>query len=54
MRAEVASRALDAGARLVNDVSGGLADPAMLPLMARAGMPYVVTPAARPRDHLGA
>ncbi|MFE7271496.1 dihydropteroate synthase [Streptomyces sp. NPDC057623] len=41
MRAEVAARALDAGARLVNDVSGGLADPAMLPLMARAGMPYV-------------
>ncbi|MDW6064543.1 dihydropteroate synthase [Streptomyces sp. FXJ1.4098] len=43
MRAEVATRALDAGARLINDVSGGLADPAMLPLMARAGMPYVVT-----------
>ncbi|MFF8970262.1 dihydropteroate synthase [Streptomyces sp. NPDC014995] len=42
MRAEVAARALDAGARLVNDVSGGLADPAMLPLMARAGTPYVV------------
>ncbi|MDX2909550.1 dihydropteroate synthase [Streptomyces griseiscabiei] len=42
MRAEVAARALDAGARLVNDVSGGLADPAMLPLMARAGVPYVL------------
>ncbi|MGN9761532.1 dihydropteroate synthase [Streptomyces sp. SD31] len=42
MRAEVAARALDAGARLVNDVSGGLADPGMLPLMARAGMPYVL------------
>ncbi|MEV5149786.1 dihydropteroate synthase [Streptomyces sp. NPDC052727] len=42
MRAEVAARALDAGARLVNDVSGGLADPAMLPLMARADTPYVV------------
>ncbi|MFD7051324.1 dihydropteroate synthase [Streptomyces mirabilis] len=41
MRAEVATRALDAGARLVNDVSGGLADPAMLPLMARADMSYV-------------
>jgi dihydropteroate synthase len=27
---------------MVNDVSGGLADPAMLPLMARAGTPYVV------------
>ncbi|MFI1539809.1 dihydropteroate synthase [Streptomyces anandii] len=42
MRAGVAARALEAGARLVNDVSGGLADPAMLPLMARAGTPYVV------------
>ncbi|KOG28206.1 dihydropteroate synthase [Streptomyces resistomycificus] len=42
MRAEVAARALEAGARMVNDVSGGLADPAMLPLMARAGTPYVV------------
>ncbi|MEW2404344.1 dihydropteroate synthase [Streptomyces sp. NPDC046862] len=42
MRAEVAARALDAGARLINDVSGGLADPAMLPLMARAGRPYVL------------
>ena len=41
MRAEVAARALDAGARLINDVSGGLADPAMLPLMARADTPYV-------------
>lgn len=42
MRAEVAARALEAGARLVNDVSGGLADPAMLPLMARAQAPYVL------------
>lgn len=29
MRAEVASRAVDAGAAYINDVSGGLADPAM-------------------------
>lgn len=42
MRAEVAARAIEAGAALVNDVSGGLADPAMLPLMARAGTPYVL------------
>ncbi|AOR36538.1 dihydropteroate synthase [Streptomyces fodineus] len=42
MRAEVAARALDAGARMVNDVSGGLADPEMLPLMARAKTPYVL------------
>jgi dihydropteroate synthase len=42
MRAEVASAALEAGAWLVNDVSGGLADPAMPRLVARAGVPYVV------------
>jgi len=42
MRAEVAAAALDAGASLVNDVSGGLADPAMPRLVAQAGVPYVV------------
>jgi dihydropteroate synthase len=42
MRAEVAAAALDAGARLVNDVSGGLADPGMTRLVAGAGVPYVV------------
>ena len=42
MRAEVASRALAAGARMVNDVSGGLADPEMPPTVAAAGVPYVV------------
>ncbi|MEU7603219.1 dihydropteroate synthase [Streptomyces sp. NPDC041003] len=31
MRASVARRAVEAGAVLVNDVSGGLADPAMIP-----------------------
>jgi dihydropteroate synthase len=36
MKAEVAQRALAAGARIVNDVSAGR-DPAMLPLVARAG-----------------
>ncbi len=41
MRAEVARQALDAGAALVNDVSGGLADPGMLPLVAEAGVPYI-------------
>jgi dihydropteroate synthase len=41
MRAEVAAAAIDAGARLVNDVSGGRADSAMLPLVAEAGVPYV-------------
>ena len=41
MRASVAAAALDAGAELVNDVSGGLADPAMLPLVVERGCPFV-------------
>ncbi|MPZ61324.1 MAG: dihydropteroate synthase [Propionibacteriales bacterium] len=41
MRAEVVERALDAGARLINDVSGGLADPRMLEVAARAEVPFV-------------
>ena len=41
-RARVAQAALTAGARMVNDVSGGLADPAMLPLVADRGFPYVL------------
>jgi dihydropteroate synthase len=42
MRARVAEFALDAGAQLVNDVSGGLADPAMPRLVAAAGVSSVV------------
>lgn len=42
MRSAVAAAAVDAGALLVNDVSGGQADPAMLPLVAEAGVPYVL------------
>jgi dihydropteroate synthase len=42
MRAEVARAALEAGAAVVNDVSGGLADPAMAGVVADAGVPYVV------------
>src|SRR2546423_8231101 len=42
MRAEVAQAALEVGALLVNDVSGGLADPAMPRLVAQARVPYVV------------
>jgi dihydropteroate synthase len=41
MRAEVAAAALDAGAVIVNDVSGGQADPAMAAVVARTGAPYV-------------
>ncbi|WP_436975526.1 dihydropteroate synthase [Nonomuraea angiospora] len=42
MRAEVAKAAVEAGARLVNDVSGGLADPEMPRVVAATGVPYVV------------
>jgi dihydropteroate synthase len=42
MRAAVAEFALDAGAHLVNDVSGGLADPQMPHLVAVAGVSYVI------------
>jgi dihydropteroate synthase len=42
MRAEVASQALEAGARMVNDVSGGLADPDMPSVVAAADVPYIV------------
>jgi dihydropteroate synthase len=43
MRAQVAEQALAAGARMVNDVSGGQADPAIVSVVAAAGVPYVVT-----------
>ena len=42
MRAVVAEAALEAGAALVNDVSGGRADPDLPGLVAQAGVPYVV------------
>ncbi|MEV7603062.1 dihydropteroate synthase [Kitasatospora sp. NPDC089797] len=42
MRAEVAEAAVDAGARIVNDVSGGRADDRMAKAVARAGVPFVV------------
>ena len=41
MRAEVASAAVAAGASIVNDVSGGLADPAMAATVADLGVPYI-------------
>ncbi len=42
MRSGVAVAAVRAGAVLVNDVSGGLADPQMLDAVAATGTPYVV------------
>ncbi|MGZ5399792.1 MAG: dihydropteroate synthase, partial [Nocardioides sp.] len=41
MRAEVARAALEAGARIVNDVSGGLADPEILDVVAGSEATYV-------------
>lgn len=41
MRAAVAEAAIGAGASIVNDVSGGLADPRMLSVVADAGVDYV-------------
>lgn len=41
MRPAVAEQAVAAGARIVNDVSGGLADPEMLDVVAQTGVVYV-------------
>jgi dihydropteroate synthase len=41
MRTAVAEPAIAAGARLINDVSGGKADPGMLRFVAEAGVPYI-------------
>jgi dihydropteroate synthase len=42
MNAAVARAALDCGAGIVNDVSGGRADPAMAPLLASSGARWVL------------
>ena len=42
MHAEVAQAALENGAQIVNDVSGGRADPNMAPLVADAKVPWVL------------
>ncbi len=41
-RAEVARRAVGAGAAIVNDVSGGTLDPEMVTTVAELGVPYVL------------
>ncbi len=41
MRAEVAAAALAAGAQIINDVSGGLADPEILDVVAASGASYI-------------
>ena len=41
MRASTAEAAINAGASIINDVSGGLADPSMLQTAARLRVPYI-------------
>jgi dihydropteroate synthase len=41
MRASTAEAAIEAGASIINDVSGGLADPLMLQTAARLQVPYI-------------
>lgn len=50
MRAEVADACVSAGAVLVNDVSGGRADPGMLPWLATCEVPYVAMHWRGPSD----
>lgn len=52
MRAEVAGAAIGAGASIVNDVSGGLADPAILSVVADAGVAYVAMHWRGHSDHM--
>ncbi len=52
MRHEVAAAALAAGARIVNDVSGGLADPEILRVAADAGATYVAMHWRAHADHM--
>ncbi|MGH8824150.1 MAG: dihydropteroate synthase [Jiangellaceae bacterium] len=52
MRAEVATQAIDHGASLVNDVSGGQADPGMLRVVADAGVPIVLMHWRGHSDHM--
>lgn len=42
LNSETARRALDAGASIINDVSGGMQDPKILSLAAETGVPIVI------------
>lgn len=53
MRASVAEAAVAQGACLVNDVSGGLADPSMLPWLATTTVPYIAGHWRGPSDVMG-
>lgn len=53
MRSEVASAALAAGASIVNDVSGGMADPRILKVVADSGATYVAMHWRAHSEHMG-
>jgi dihydropteroate synthase len=42
MRADTAVKAVQAGAAIINDVSGGLSDPAMFAAVKKLGVPYIL------------
>ena len=42
MRADTAEKAVHAGAAIINDVSGGLSDPAMFATVKKLGVPYIL------------
>jgi dihydropteroate synthase len=42
MRADTAEKAVHAGAVIINDVSGGLSDPAMFATVKKLGVPYIL------------
>ncbi len=42
MRADTAEKAVQAGAAIINDVSGGLSDPAMFATVNKLGVPYIL------------
>lgn len=51
-RAAVAEAAVEAGAQVVNDVSGGLADPAMAATVAQARVPWILMHWRGPSDRM--
>lgn len=52
MKAAVAAACLEAGAGLINDVSGGLADPGMAAVVGASPVPFVVTHWRGPSDRM--
>lgn len=53
-RSDVAAAAVEAGACLVNDVSGGVADPAMAKTIASLGVPWVIMHSRGPSRDMAA